>query len=250
MEIHVLYILKETGECIYSRIFSSQFENLQIGLISSFFSAFFTFSGQVLSEEIDRLEMGKYKFHFKKEKGYIFALQADITFSNLYLKSCIDKVIEMFFFSLKEKGWGSIEVIEDARFDSVIDEIIFGGGNLLKKIDLYKKVESFFERSMKKNDIIGAALLTSTGDIIHSSLPDSILVNSLKELELRFTSGTTWIPELFYTLKNGQKVFSKQIGNSTSGSSFIVVLLFEETVPLGMAELTLNRVAKDLDANF
>ena len=250
MEIHVLYILKQTGECIYSRIFTSQFENAEIDLITPFFSAFFTFSNIVLSEEIDTLEMGKFKFIFKKEnhaggQPYIFCLQADITFSNLYLKSCLDQISSKFFKELKDYLWMSDEVIEDSRFDSIIDEIIFGGGDLIKKIDLYSKVESVLNDFLHKEGILGAAVLTNSGEIVYTSLPNQILISSLKELEIRFISGVSFIPELFYSLEDGKKVFSKQVGEKEK-EHYMVFLLFDELVPLGLADLTLNKVAKAL----
>ncbi|MHA1147841.1 MAG: hypothetical protein ACTSR8_06310 [Promethearchaeota archaeon] len=255
MEIHVLYILKKTGECIYSRIFTSQFENAKIDLITPFFSAFFTFSNIVLSEEIDTLEMGKYKFIFKQQnqpggvQPYIFCLQSDITFSNLYLKSCLDQISEKFFLELKDYLWMSDEVVEDSRFDSIIDEIIFGGGDLIRKIDLYSKVEDVFKEFHNKQGILGAALLTNSGEIIYTSLPNQILISSLKELEIRFISGASFIPELFYSLEDGKKVFSKEVGNDEK-EHYMVFILFEDLVPLGLAELTLNKVAKALKEIF
>ncbi len=250
MDVHALFILKETGECIYSRIFTPKFEKLQANIISPFFSAFFTFSKEILSERLDMLEMGNYRFFFKKEKSYIFAFLADTTMSNLFLKSSLDKVTEMFFYGLKNDRWSVDELIEDAAFDTVIDEIIYGGTDIAKDLVLYKKIEDYFKAKMKKNGITGAALLSSRGDIFYSSLPKEILVSSLKEFEIKFISGITALPELFYSLENGKKVFSKQMTQSKSKINFLIVLLFESSMSLGMAELTLHRVADELELNF
>ncbi|MGV9202460.1 MAG: hypothetical protein ACOC44_00380 [Promethearchaeia archaeon] len=247
-QIHILYILKESGECIYSRIFSDQFQDIKIELITPFFSAFFTFSDKVLSEEIELLEMGDYKLLFRKNDNYIFSLQADNTMTDLFLNSRLDKIIDMFFFSFEEKGWNPDEVIEDPNFDSVIDEIVYGGVNLLKSIDIYRRIEGYFERAIKKNDIVGGALLTNTGQIIHSSLPDDILISSMKEMEIRTMSGFSRVPESFFTLENGQKIFSREIDYDKKSDSvyFVVVLLFDKSISLGMAEITLNKIAKEL----
>ncbi len=183
MEIHAVFILKESGECIYNRIFSKQFENLQVNLITPLFSAFFIFSREVLSEQPEILELGKYRFSFRKERDYIFALQADTSMSNIYLKNCLKKIPEVFFVGLESRGWKDYEVINDLKFDTVIDDIIFGGVNILKKIDLYKRLEEYFNDLMVKDDILGVGLLSTTGEIIYSALPERILVSSLKELE-------------------------------------------------------------------
>jgi len=246
MEIHALFILKESGECIYDRIFSKQFEDLPVNLITPLFSAFFAFTREVLSEQPEILEMGKYRFLFKKKKNYIFAIHADTTMSNVYLKNCLKKTIEMFLYSMEERGWKDYEVINDLKFDSVIDEIIFGG-NILKKIGFYKIVEDYFKKWIMKNEILGAALLSTTGEIIHSSLPNEILEGSLKELEIRFMSGTSRLPELYYSLENGQKVFSRLTSQKNTEINFFLVLLYESSVPLGMAEITTIKISNELE---
>ncbi len=250
MDIHALFILKETGECIYSRIFTQKFEKLEVNIISPFFSAFFTFSKEILSEHLDMLEMGNYRFFFKKEKKYIFSLLADTTMSNLYLKSSLDKITEIFLYGMENQRWSVDELIDDTAFDTVIDEIIYGGSNIAKELVLYKKIEDYFKAKMKKNGIIGAALLSSRGEIFYTSLPKEILVSSLKEFEIKFISGITALPELFYSLENGRKVFSKQMTQTKGNINFLIVLLFESSVPLGMAELSLNRITKELETNF
>ena len=52
MEIHALFVLKKTGEAQYYRIFSKQFKDLEVYLISALFSAFFSFTKEVLSEDL------------------------------------------------------------------------------------------------------------------------------------------------------------------------------------------------------
>ena len=247
MEIHAVFILRESGECIYDRIFSKKFENLQVNLITPLFSAFFVFSRQVLSEQPEVLELGKYRFCFKKEKSYIFAIQADTSMSNVYIRDCLDKITEVFFVGVENRGWKEYEVISDLKFDAVIDDIIFGGFNILKKIDLYNQLEEYFNDLMVKDDILGVGLLSTTGEIIYSALPEKILVSSIKELEIKFMSGISSIPQIFYSLESGQKVFSRVIHQEESELNFFVVILFKPSVLLGMAEITLQKVVKDLE---
>ena len=105
MEIHALFVLKHTGEAQYYRIFSEQFKDLEVYLISALFSAFFSFTNEVLSEELDMLEMGKFRFVFKKEGNHIFAVLADTSVSIVYITACLDKISEVFFIGFESRGW-------------------------------------------------------------------------------------------------------------------------------------------------
>ena len=54
------------------------------------------------------------------------------------------------------------------------------------------------------------------------------------------------VPELFYSLENGQKVFSKSITVGKGQLIFSLVLLFESNVSLGMAEVQLHKLTKQV----
>ena len=107
----------------------------------------------------------------------------------------------------------------------------------------------FYKKLIISNIITGAAILSTQGNIIYSSLPSDILLSSVKELEIRFMSGVMSLPEAFYSLESGEKVFSSIVSEDiTAGLNFFVVLLFDSSVPLGMAEMnlikTINAIKK------
>ena len=104
----------------------------------------------------------------------------------------------------------------------------------------------FFEELLIDNEIVGAALLTTKGNVIYTSLPNEILVNSLKELEIRYMVGALNLPEMYYGLENGQKVFSKIIDIPWKLDPLLFVALYDNVVPLGMAEMNLRKVAKKI----
>lgn len=246
MEIHALFVFKDTGESLYSRIFSRKYKNLRVNLISPLLSAFFSFSDKVLSEQPEVLEMGSLKLYFRKREGLFFSLLADASLNRLFLESCMKKILELFFYGMEEKKWQEGTLIEDEKLDSVVDEIIAGGTNLLKKLPFYLEIDQYFKKWIMKNEIVGAALITTTGDIIHNTLPKNVLMSAIKELEIRFTTGISNFPELYYSLENGQKVFSKMMIQEDSEVDFLLVLLFEKSVQLGMAQVRLNKVAEEL----
>jgi hypothetical protein len=99
---------------------------------------------------------------------------------------------------------------------------------------------------MYENEIIGAALLSTKGNVIYTSLPNEILVNSLKELEIRYMVGTFTLPEMYYRLENGQKIVSKIIDIPWKLDPLLIVVLYDSTVPLGMAEVNLDKISNKI----
>jgi hypothetical protein len=136
--------------------------------------------------------------------------------------------------------------LEDPKLDKMIDSIIRGEDEIFMSQTFYKKAIDVFEELLYENEILGAALLTTKGNTIYTSLPNEILVNSLKELEIRYMVGALTLPEMFYGLENGQKVFSKIIDIPWKLDPLVVVVLFDKTVPLGMAEINLTKVANKI----
>jgi hypothetical protein len=51
---------------------------------------------------------------------------------------------------------------------------------------------------------------------------------------------------MFYSLENGEKVFSKIISEGVGVFQFFVVLLFEKEVPLGMCEVSLFKISNSV----
>ena len=87
MNIHSLFILKNTGVCIYSRNITSDFDNIDPNLITPFFSALFSFSANVISKQTPEiLEMGGFRIAFKVKGEFIYAILADSTASLLFIQ--------------------------------------------------------------------------------------------------------------------------------------------------------------------
>ena len=132
--------------------------------------------------------------------------------------------------------------LEDPDFDEIVGSIITGKEELYMNETFYKKAIEIFKDLIFEDEMVGAALLTTQGNIIYTSLPNEILVNSLKELEIRFMVGALYLPESYYSLENGQKVFSKIVDIPWKLDPLLVVALYDSIVPLGLAEMNLNKV--------
>jgi len=248
MKIHSLFILKKTGVCIYSRNFTDDFKNLEVNLITPFFSAIFSFSENVISRKTPEiLEMRELRFVFKVHQDLIFSLLSDSTASLLFVSTRLERIAEVFLEEYPDiTKIKDYEGIENTKFDKMVDSIIRGEDEIYMSQTFYKKVIDVFEKLMYENELLGAALLTTKGNTIYNSLPNEIFVNALKELEIRYMIGALDLPEMYYGLKNGQKVFSKVIDIPWKLDPLLVVVLYDTTMPLGMCDMNLKKLANKI----
>ncbi len=243
MEIHSIFILQTSGNCVYYRNFTNEFK-FEINLLTPFFSAIITFSERIVSKKLEVLEMSGLRFVFQISNEFIFVILCDESTSLLFVTTRIKKIIDEFFLMFDASDIVDYQQIESPELDVLIDNIITGKEERDRSRVFYAKVIEYFKKLIFSDEILGAAMLTIQGNIIYSSLPDEILIRSLKELEIRFSTGMKVLPEFFYGLETGEKVFSRTVKVSWKLESFFVVLLFDKTIPLGMAELNLEKIAK------
>ncbi len=246
MKIHSLFILKRTGACIFHKNFTNDFDNIEVNLVTPFFSAIFSFSENVISRKTPEiLEMRELRFVFKVHRDLIFSILSDSTMSLLFVTTRLERIVDVFLEeypdTTKIKDY---QQIENPKFAKIVDSIVAGEDEIYLSQTFYTKVIDVFEGLISDNEIVGAALLTTKGNTIYTSLPNEILVNSLKELEIRFMIGALNLPEMYYGLETGQKVFSRIVDIPWKLDPLLVVVLYDKTVPLGMAELNLTRLAK------
>ena len=248
MDIYSLFILEDSGVCFYHKTFSEEIKNLNVDLITPFFSAIFTFSQQVVDRRLEVLEMGDLRFVFKKEKGYIFVIMAASKMNLLFLKTRLEKINNIFFMFYEQLfDKKSRKYIKNQKFDNLIEMLIYGKDELQKveKSGMYQKIVDYFRELISKREIIGAALLTTKGALIYSSVSRVLLQRIMKELEIRFMTGTFDVPELFYTQANGKKV-SERIITYKNFISLLLVVQFPSNNQLGMVDYTTETIVEKL----
>lgn len=247
MKIHSLFILTKSGACIYSRNFTDDFENIEPNLITPFFSAIFSFSENVISKKTPEvLEMGGFRFVFKTGEEHIYAILADSSASLLFITSRLNGIAKEFDDFLEHNKIEEYEQLDDSNFDEKIDSMITGDEEITESQALYRKIVELIKNQIFENEILGAALFTINGKVIYSSLPQEILLNSLKELEIRHMVANEF-NTTFYSLDNYQKVFSKIVHIPWKLDPLLIVILFESSVPLGMAEVNLDKMSKTIE---
>ncbi len=247
MQIHSLYILKNSGIPLYSRNFTEEFDKIDVNLLTPFFSAIFQFSETLVRRKLEELEMSGLRFTIKEENNFIFVLLSDSSVSILFTSTRLISIADAFFREYYQLDkLREYMQIENPKFDKIIDSIIKGEDEILESRKFYPKIIDLFTDLILQNEIVGAALLNTKGSILYNSLPNKLLLNSIRELEIRFMSGTLTLPEMFYSLENGQKVFCS-ILSGFGAFDFFIVLLFEKSIPLGMCELNLFKITNSTE---
>lgn len=247
MKIHSLFILNKTGACIYSRNFTEDFRNIEPNLITPFFSAIFSFSENVISQKTPEvLEMGGFRFVFQIKEEFIYTILSDSSVSLLFIKSRLKTITKEFENFLEQNEIEDYEIVQNEEFDEKIDGIITGDEIITNSKVLYKKIIDLIKKLVYENEILGAALFAINGKVIYTSLPQNILLSSIKELEIRFMVANEF-DETFYSLENDQRVFSKRIRIPWKLEPLIIVVLFDSGVPTGMAEVNLDKIVKNIE---
>ena len=240
--------MKTSGVCLYSRFFTNDFENLEVNLITPFFSAIFSFSEKVISKKTPEiLEMSELRFVFRVQDDFIFIILSDSSASLIFVTSRLSRIADEFFELFPDLSkLKDYQQIEEPKFDLLVDSLITGEEDIRMSKVFYTKIIDTFKELMYENEIVGVALLSIKGNVIYTSLPNEILVNSLKELEIRYKVGALTLPEMYLRLENGQKVVSKVIDIPWKLDPLLIVILFDRTVPLGMAEVNLEKIAEKI----
>jgi len=247
MTIHSLFILSKAGICLYNRIYSEEF-NFEANLLTPFFSAIISFSNKLVERNLEVLEMSGLRFVFEIQDTFILVLLANTSDSILFISSRLKRINDIFsqFYNQLEDDFKDSMEINNPKIDTQIDSIITGEEDFLKSSNFYLKIVDFFINLPIQNEILGAAFLSVKGDLFYTSLPSEILSGSVKELEIRFITGVLHLPELYYCLKNGERVFSKIIEHKNNLSYFLV-LHFDKDFPMGLARVNLVRTSKQIE---
>ena len=246
MTIHSLFVLNKAGVCLYTQNFSKDFD-LNVNLLTPFFSAIITFSETLVNRELEELEMSGLRFIFRIKKGFVFVLLTDISDSVLFITSRLLKSVDVFsrYYDQWEDVFKDSKQIENDNLDKEIDSLIRGEEDLTKNSNFYLKTVDFFNNLVFQNEILGGALISTEGSLIYTSLPSDLLIGSIKELEIRFMTGAMHLPELYYSLENDQKIFSTIIEHKEE-IGYYMVLYFDKTVPLGLAQMNMTKVSKQM----
>ncbi|OLS12514.1 MAG: hypothetical protein RBG13Loki_3876 [Promethearchaeota archaeon CR_4] len=249
MNIHKLFIIRRSGVPIYHRDYSTAMIKVDHNLLSSFFTAIIDFSQAVLLKDIEVLDVENIRIFFENSKDLTFILITDPGYSILLVRERLKLIGKAFF-----QRFGAVEntdqIIEDENFNKEIDSIFQLKDNYSPNI--IQPIQNLFETQINKGEFLAGALLSMTGTIFYSSLPPEYLHTSLKELEVRIKTDAASrfkkrdMPKLIAQLGN-RLIFSQSITSEKMQMPVLVVLLFDATTNLGMADFTLETMVKELE---
>ncbi|MFX0097787.1 MAG: ADP-ribosylation factor-like protein [Candidatus Hodarchaeota archaeon] len=121
--IHSVYVIKRTGECLFSRIYDEN--GVDEALISGFLSALQSFISEISGDYIRTLKTGNVKFVYNLFDDLIFVFCSDLDEDEEKLRLKIDRAQSVFLneFSGKIQGWdGQTSVFKS--FEAAVDDIV------------------------------------------------------------------------------------------------------------------------------
>ncbi|MFX1599147.1 MAG: hypothetical protein ACFFB6_00970 [Promethearchaeota archaeon] len=109
---------------------------------------------------------------------------------------------------------------------------------------LFQEIIKLLRSFVDDKEIIGSGMFTVDGRILYSSLPSNTLFSIIKEFEVRTEKKLSSLKKMYLELENNQKICSNYI--EIQGIRFALVLFFSRIVKLGMGNLYLNDLVKNI----
>jgi len=122
------------------------------------------------------------------------------------------------------------------------------GGELstLHTLPMFQEIINLLRSTVDDNEILGSGLFTLEGKVIYSSLPHMTLFNTIREFESRDQNKLSSIRRMLLELDDEQKVCSQYM--HILGVKFILVLMFNSFVKLGMGVVLMSNLARKIEA--
>ncbi|TFG25178.1 MAG: hypothetical protein EU529_01975 [Promethearchaeota archaeon] len=121
------------------------------------------------------------------------------------------------------------------------------GGELstLTTLPMFQEIIDLLRSMVDDKEILGSGLFTLEGNVIYSSLPHMTLSNTIREFESREKNKLSNIRRMLLELDDEQKVCSQYM--HILGVKFILVLLFNSDIRLGMGIVLMSNLAKKIE---
>lgn len=249
MKTHSIIVFKSSRIPIYYKHITSELQSIDYNLFSSFLTAILQFSSQIVKQDLNIIEIGKYKFFIKKvDFDFTFVLISDFNVSSLLIQNQLKKFSDRFFQIISKEECRNLNYCIE---NSIIDAELIHFSTTLSNDNMVsiQAINQIIQNYADKEDLVGAALVSSQGQVFFSSLRDEDLQLCLKDLELRSMTQTIVIDDnqkIIYQF--GTKLFISQIFYSKRILNVVSLsLLFDSAkTPLGMADMILEDIMKSL----
>lgn len=161
----------------------------------------------------------------------------------------IDKNFKVRGYQTVDFQFSSIEYYEERKDEPKQDSDLEKGDLSQLSSPLFYEIitvlRDFLDQHVRHKDILGTALLEENGKVLYSSLPHDILFSTIREFEVRKKKNLILVSKLILVLENDQKVFSEII--KLDHVRFVVVLIFSKAVKLGLGNMYLTDISKQIE---
>ncbi|MFX0006165.1 MAG: hypothetical protein ACFFA7_15925 [Promethearchaeota archaeon] len=114
----------------------------------------------------------------------------------------------------------------------------------LSSMPLFQEIIKLLRGFVDDKEILGSGMFTTDGHILYSSLPSNTLFSIMKEFEVRTEKKLSNLKKMYLELENNQKICAFYI--EIQEMRFALVLFFSRIVKLGMGNLYLNDLVKEI----
>lgn len=144
--------------------------------------------------------------------------------------------------NLKVRGYQTVD-FEFSKLEYLEEDV-----SSISSLPFFNDILKLLRNSVDDKDILGSALFTVEGKVLYTSLPQNMLFNTIREFEIRDKQKLTRIKKMYLELENNQKVCSQYIElKDIKDTKFILVLFFSDKVKLGMGNLILKDLAREIE---
>jgi hypothetical protein len=143
----------------------------------------------------------------------------------------IDKNFTVRGYQQVDFDFSKIEFLEDKEEEQVL-------------IPELQEIIKVLRNCVDDKEIMGSALFSIEGTIIYSSLSTDDLFNTIREFEARKEEKLVEIRRIYLVLENEQMVCSKFL--EIHENKYILTLIFSRKVKLGMGNLILRQIEKEV----
>ena len=90
-------------------------------------------------------------------------------------------------------------------------------------LPFFQEIITLLRNSVDDREILGTAVFTKKGKVIYASIPPDLLINIIREFEVRNEKQLQDIDKMFLEMKNHQKIYSEY--TTVQNTEFILVLI-------------------------
>ncbi|MBY9019390.1 MAG: hypothetical protein KGD66_11225 [Candidatus Lokiarchaeota archaeon] len=117
--------------------------------------------------------------------------------------------------------------------------------NPITRLPFFQDIINLLRNYVDDREILGSAVFTTKGNVLYSSIPNTTLLDTIKEFEVRSKEKLHRIAKMFLELRNNQKVCSVYL--EIQDLEVILVLFFSEMVNFAIGNMYLREVVNKIN---